>query len=127
MILGIGVDILDTRRFDGVISRQGERFINKIFTMQEREFCARRLRSNESFAKIFSIKEAVIKAISNTSGMFWHDIEVFHNKKGKPFVELKNAALSNLKSRINDKSFVIEVSVSDELPYVCAFVVIDTL
>jgi holo-[acyl-carrier-protein] synthase len=125
MIFGIGVDILDTRRFEGVISRQKERFISKIFTLQEREFCSRRLRVNESFSKIFSIKEAVLKAISNTSGIFWKDIEVFHDQNGKPFVELKNAALANLITKINGRSFVIEVSVSDEIPYVCAFVVID--
>lgn len=127
MIIGTGVDILKIERIRGLISRQGERFLNKIYTKQEREFCERRLKSIESFAKIFSIKEAVIKAISAVSGVFWQDIEVFHDENGKPFVKLKNRALGNLLSKINDKSFVIEVSVSDEISCVCAFAIIETI
>ncbi len=127
MIVGIGVDILDIRRIEGIIERQGDRFIRKIFTDSEIKFCYSRLRVHESFSKIFAIKEAVIKAISSVSGLKWHDIEVFHDKNGKPCVRLYNIAIDNLLKRINGKSFVIEVSVSDEIPYVCAFVVIETL
>lgn len=127
MIAGIGVDLLDIRRLEKVILRQGDRFLKKIYTEQEREFCEKRIKSIESFAKIFSIKEAIIKAISNVSGVFWHDIEVFHNENGKPFVRLKNSALKNLLIKIKDKSFAVEVSVSDEIPYVCAFAIIETL
>lgn len=125
MIAGTGVDLLDIRRIEGISSRQSDRFFNRIFTKTEQDFCNKRLRKIESFAKMFAIKEAVIKAISVTSGIKWHDIEISHNENGKPVVNLKNKALSNLLYKIHNKSFVIEVSVSDEIPYVCAFVVID--
>lgn len=123
MIIGTGVDILDIRRIEGIISRQGRRFIQKIYTPQEQDFCGRRLRETESFAKIFAVKEAVIKAISDVSGIFWKDIEVLHDRNGKPFVKLKNAALSKLKNQ----PFSIEISISDEPPYVCAFAIIETI
>lgn len=123
MIIGTGVDILDIRRIEGIIFRQGQRFIQKIYTLQEQNFCRRRLRKTESFAKIFAVKEAVIKAISDVSGIFWKDIEVFHDINGKPFVKLRNAALSKFKNQ----SFSIEISVSDEPPYVCAFAIIETI
>ncbi len=127
MIIGTGVDILNIERIRGIISRHGDRFLNKVYTKQERIFCENRLKSIESFAKIFSIKEAVIKAISTVSGVFWKDIDVLHEKNGKPFVKLKNRALENLLKRINGKSFIIEVSVSDEIPYVCSFAIIETI
>ena len=125
MIIGIGVDILDIRRIQHLFQKFENQFEKKIFTKQEIEFCKKRKSSIESFAKMFSIKEAVIKAISDVSGIFWHDIEILHDKNGKPSVNLTGNALKNLKKKT--EKFNMEISVSDEPPYVTAFVVIESL
>jgi holo-[acyl-carrier protein] synthase len=127
MIVGIGVDILDSRRIEGIVERQGARFFNKILTNDEQSFCKSRTGVIETFAKIFAIKEAVVKAISDVSKTSWHDIEVLHKSSGKPYICLHNFALKNLLAKTQGKSFAIEVSVSDEIPYVCAFAMIETI
>lgn len=127
MIIGIGVDMADTRRIDSSFNKFKEVFLNRIFTKSEIEFCLKRKRYIESFTKMFSIKEAILKAISNTSGIFWKDMEIFHDENGKPFVKLYNKALKNIEAKTKGKPFNVEVSVSDEIPYVCAFVVIETV
>ncbi|MDR1488580.1 MAG: holo-ACP synthase [Holosporales bacterium] len=124
MIIGLGIDLLDSRRIDGIMQRHGDRFQNKIYTRGEREFALDRTKPNESFAKIFSTKEAVIKAISNVSGVFWHDIEVFHDKNGKPIIKLHNMAHKNLLKKTNGAAYKIDVTVSDERHYVIAFAIV---
>jgi holo-[acyl-carrier protein] synthase len=124
MILGAGIDILDVRRIDRLVSKFGAHFENKIFTSDEIEFCRRREKCVESLAKMFALKEAVIKAISDVSGVRWHNIEVFHNDLGKPVIELSGQALAKiLKKAIN---FQIDASTSDEPPFVAAFAIIWT-
>ena len=127
MIIGIGVDILDIKRIERLYHKFGDKFTTKIFTKQEIEFCKKRTRYLESLAKMFSIKEAVIKAISDVSGVFWHDIEVFHDKNGKPFIGLSGKALDNVKIKTQGNDFNFEVSVSDEIPLVCAFAILEML
>lgn len=124
MIIGIGVDILDIKRIQHLFQKFENQFEQKFFTSQEIKFCKKRKTVVESFAKMFSIKEAVIKAISDASGIFWHDIEIFHDDNGKPYVKLAGNALKNLSKK--SENFNIEVSVSDEPPYVTAFVVIES-
>ncbi len=126
MIVGVGVDMSDTRRIKTSIDKFGDRFLNKIFTKNEIAFCKKRVRFVESLTKMFSIKEALLKAISNTRGIFWKDMEIFHNPDGKPYVKIYNMAHKNLMDKIGDRSFNIEVSVTDEIPYVCAFVIIES-
>ena len=125
MIIGTGVDILDYRRIERLYDKFADKFTKKIFTTQEIEFCQKRRLFIQSIAKMFSIKEAVIKAISNVSGIFWHDIEIFHDKNGKPFIKLSGKALE--KVQLKADAFNIEVSVSDEPPYICAFVILEKL
>ncbi|MDR0553004.1 MAG: holo-ACP synthase [Holosporales bacterium] len=121
MIIGVGTDIVDIRRIAAAIGRHGDRFLERIFTRSEINFCRSRLLSIESFAKIFAAKEAIIKAISYTNGMTWHDIEVLHEKNGRPYAVLAGAALRNIRS--ND--FHINISISDEKNYAIAFAIIE--
>lgn len=123
MIFGIGTDILDIRRVEQLVLKFGKKFENKHFTSRELEFANSRLRRVETLAKMFSIKESLIKAISNVSGMHWHELEVLHDQNGKPFINLSGKALEYLEQRINGP-FQIDVSVSDEIPYVVSLAII---
>ncbi|MDR2598447.1 MAG: holo-ACP synthase [Holosporales bacterium] len=122
MILGAGIDILDMRRIERLVVKFGSQFERRIFTDAELQFCRRREKFIESLAKMFSIKEAVIKAISEVNGIRWHDIEIFHNDLGKPVIELSGQAL--LRTLAKSVRFKIEASTSDEPPYVAAFVIL---
>lgn len=119
MITGIGTDIVEIKRIEYAIEKYGDRFLNKIFTNNEIEFCKKRTNFVHSLAKMFAIKEATGKAISDMRGIGWRDIEVDHDKFGKPIVLLHNKAKEKIKSCTN-----IFVSTSDEKLYATAFVII---
>ncbi|MDR3031369.1 MAG: holo-ACP synthase [Holosporales bacterium] len=124
MILGIGIDILDIRRIEKLFLKFGERFEKKFYTENELNFAKKRKSYIETLAKMFSIKESVFKAISNVSGISPRDIEIFHDENGKPSVKLSRNALKIVNAKACGGEFLITVSVSDEIPYACSFVII---
>ncbi|MDR3224093.1 MAG: holo-ACP synthase [Holosporales bacterium] len=125
MILGLGVDIVDINRIERLANRFPERFRSKLFTGREVEFCDRRKEAVASFAKIFAIKEATVKAISDIHGIGWKDVEVTHDSNGKPLVNLFGNALENSMKKVD--GFSILASVSDEKNYAVALVVIESI
>jgi holo-[acyl-carrier protein] synthase len=84
LILGIGVDVVDLARFERAVGRTpGLR--ERIFTPAERDLPLR------SLAGRFAAKEALIKAIGDSTGVRWHDMEVVSNGLGNPSFVLHNA------------------------------------
>ncbi|MDR0744504.1 MAG: holo-ACP synthase [Holosporales bacterium] len=124
MIIGIGTDILDIRRIQRIILKYGRQFEERIYTPNELKFARKRKLYIETLAKMYSLKESVIKAISTVSGIRWHNIEIVHDENGKPLVELSGQALKTVAAKFHNEKFNISVSVSDEIPYVCSFAII---
>ncbi len=126
MIIGTGVDIVDIRRIDRLFQKFGDHFLNKIFTKSEIAFSKTRKEFVSTLAKIFALKEATVKAISNTNGLKWHDMEVSHDDSGRPLVTLSGQAFSNVSQKSGKCSnFRIHASLSDEKDYAIAFVLIE--
>lgn len=85
-----GIDMIALERLAQAIERQGERFLKRIFTDQERESCGGRI---ERLAGRFAVKEAVAKALGTGIGdMNWVDIEIVNDERGKPVLLLHNQA-----------------------------------
>jgi len=76
MILGIGSDIIDVRRIEQTIARHGDRFLDRIFTDEERAKAERRKNRIDTYAKRFAAKEACAKALGTglRAGVFWRDM-----------------------------------------------------
>lgn len=127
MIIGIGIDIVNIQRIEKAITNLGNCFLQRIFTSQEIERCQRRINCAKSFAKIFAAKEATIKAIGQTKGISWQNIEVFKEKTGKPHIKLYEKALYNLQSLTKAQDFNVHLSLSDDYPYATAFVIIEIM
>jgi len=125
MIIGVGVDIVDIRRIDNLLQKFQNHFIKKIFTKKEAEYCLSKKNPSNYFAKMFSIKEATIKAISDTDGLTWHNMEISHNNNGKPIMILSGNAMRNLKNKANN--FSIHISTSDEKNYAIGFAIIESM
>ncbi|MDR0695251.1 MAG: holo-ACP synthase [Holosporales bacterium] len=123
MILGVGIDILAIRRIERLLQRYPDRFAQRILTHDEIDEWEKRGRRSSSFAKVFSIKEAVAKAVSKTEGASWHDIETSHDVTGRPTASLSGTLLKNLGAG-NHRVFV---SVSDEKEYVVAYAIIEVI
>ena len=125
MIYGIGTDIIDINRIKSVLNKYGDKFKYKCFHINEISWSNSKLKSAESFAKRYAAKEACAKALGTglARGVFWKDIEVINNKHGKPFIRLHNNALNFLNKKIN-KNAKIELSLSDEINFAIANVII---
>jgi len=100
MVKGIGVDIIEIQRMQESIERSGERFLERIFTKHEIEYCKSKQNASQHFAARFAAKEAVGKALSTgLRGKFsWKDIEVVNDELGKPNIQLHGSLQETLKT-----------------------------
>ena len=127
MILGIGIDIVSNLRIKNIIEKYGDKFKKRCFTLNEIK--KSEYSNNDkiicSYAKRYAAKEAVAKALGTglARGIMWKDIEILNNKYGKPFIKLQNQALKKL-NKLSKFKTKIEVSLSDEINYSIANVVI---
>ena len=107
-ILGLGNDIIAISRIKSGIDRYGQRFLEKIYTHKEQEYCLRHHDSARHFAGRFAAKEAVVKAlgVGFRNGLGWHDIEIINDDMGKPIV-LSSKRLNDL---YGNPQFMISIS-----------------
>ncbi len=87
MIYGLGTDIIEIKRIEAAILRFGQRFLERIFTEGEREYCSQFAHPAPHFAVRFAGKEAVIKALGVTTPVGWKEIEILNDRTRKPYVE----------------------------------------
>ena len=124
-ILGNGVDIIDNRRIEKAIKNKN--FINKIFTKKEKEFSKKKkAKKINYFAKRFAAKEAFLKAIGTgiSNGFSFKDITVLNDKEGKPLIELEKKIDLFIKKKFKVKNYKIYLSISDEMKYSIAYVIL---
>lgn len=124
MIYGTGVDIVRIARIEKVVKRWGDRFLNRVFTNAERDFCFQKISPYSAFALRFAAKEAFSKALGTgmKKGIAWRDIEVFHYSGGRPGLKISGKSLA-LCEKEGIKS--IHVSLSDEEEYGIATVILE--
>jgi holo-[acyl-carrier protein] synthase len=94
MVLGLGTDLIETRRVQETMDRYGERFLERIFTAGEISYCKRKKNAAESFAARFAAKEAGAKALGTgiAHGVSWKEFEVRREASGKPTLHLSGRA-----------------------------------
>lgn len=89
MIVGIGVDVVDIARFERALSRT-PRLCDRLFAAGE-QAQGERMLPLRSLAGRFAAKEALIKALGDSTGVQWHDIRVVTDSHGNPSFELLGA------------------------------------
>ncbi len=95
MVLGLGTDLIETKRIQESMDRFGERFLERIFTAGEIAYCSRKKRNAaESFAARFAAKEAGAKALGTgiSRGVSWKEFEVKREASGRPSLHLSGRA-----------------------------------
>ncbi len=112
-MLTIGVDLSELERIESLISRYGDRFLNRVFTAQEQAYCNGRI---SSLAARFAIKEAVAKALGTGMGeiVTWREIEVVNDDQGKPELILHNKTQAYANS-LGLRQWAISLSHTDTL------------
>ena len=130
MILGVGTDIVDTRRIVKSIERFPDKFTGRVFTEAERAAAAASGQPQTYFAKRFAAKEAVYKSLSGAmvSGLGWRQVETLSLPNGAPVVALTGQCKTALEALTpcGYKAQIL-ISLSDEPPYALAFVIFNAV
>jgi len=94
MIVGLGIDIAEVDRIESAIRRYGQRFLQRVFTAAEIEYCQSKANAFERFAGRFAAKEAAMKAIGTgwRRGVRWRDFEVVREPSGRPSIRFSGVA-----------------------------------
>lgn len=89
-VVAHGIDMVDCHRLRSAIDRHGRRFLERVFTGRELDYCLGRRRETEHLAGRFAAKEAVLKVLGTgwRSGICWTDVEVRNEPSGRPTVSL---------------------------------------
>ena len=96
-IIGIGVDIINNNRLKKLIKKK--EFLNRVFTPSEIKTSNGLRNKINYYSKRFAAKEAFSKATGSgiSKNIFFKDIEIKKNKKGKPSIKLNNNTILYLK------------------------------
>ena len=121
MIVGIGNDIIEIERIEKAISKEG--FKNKVYTQKELENIEKRGDRVETYAGIFSAKEAISKAIGTGVREFsLTDLEILNDDLGKPYVAVSEKLDEIIKDKKED--YQIEISISHSKKYATAVAIV---
>ncbi len=99
VLIGLGSDVIEVERIRGVLERQGERFLARVFTDEERAYCAQMKHPHKHLAARFAAKEAVSKCFTTGIGaeLGWRSVSVYHGARHQPLVRLDEKGLALLK------------------------------
>jgi holo-[acyl-carrier protein] synthase len=101
----------------------GVKFLARIFTERERDYCERQKMPEMHYAARFAAKEAISKAFGTGIGkdVSWLDMEIIKKSSGEPEVQLSGAAALKAKEV---KAGQVMVSLTHSKDYAAANAVI---
>src|SRR5215468_4287581 len=114
-IIGLGLDATDIDRISDTIERYGDRFLQRIFTPGEVEYCQRRRVPAIHFAGRFAAKEAAMKALGtgHSQGVLWRDVEVV--RRGGPPQLLLHGGAGRRFAKMGARSSLLTITHSESL------------
>ena len=124
LLLGLGADLIDVERIRGVLDRQGDRFLNRVFTDEERAYCFGMKFPHKHLAARFAAKEAVSKAFTTGIGaeLGWKSVSVYHGERHEPLVRLDERGQALLR-QVGGTSVLLTLSHTDTAAMAVAAVV----
>ena len=123
MIAGIGTDLTEVSRFQGLLERHGERIVEKILAPAEQQDFLRAADKSRFLAKRFAAKEAFGKALGTgvVAPATLTAIAVTHDALGKPGFDFAPP----LQRLLTERKLIAHLSISDEKAFALAFVVLE--
>ena len=90
VLVGLGADLIEVERVKGVLERQGPRFLERVFTEEERAYCSKMAHPHKHYAARFAAKEAVSKCFTTGIGaeLGWRSVSIYHGERNQPLVRL---------------------------------------
>jgi holo-[acyl-carrier protein] synthase len=94
MIVGTGIDLVDVPRIQHSLDHYGRRFLERVFTPGEIEYCERYKNRAERYAARFAAKEAAMKALGTgwARGVSWRHVEIVRARGQAPVLRFTGPA-----------------------------------
>ena len=123
-ILGIGVDIIQNKRFKKLIHNKN--FIKRTFGKNEVNLSKKINNKVNFFAKRFAAKESLAKSLGTgfRDDLNFQDIEIYNNKLGKPYFSNSKKINNLIIKKFKIKKYNLFLSISDEKDYSIAFTIL---
>ena len=107
----VGTDIIEVSRIEKLIKDKGDKFLNRIYTQNEIEYCeSKGLNKYQHYAGRFAAKEAVFKVLNGETdsgnSLTFKNIEILNKNDGAPYVNI----LDNIMIDCFDKNVDISIS-----------------
>lgn len=129
MIAGMGCDVVNMERLNKsleFLERFGARILGKD---EQKELADGKNIDKDKFmaslAKRYSAKEAFVKALGTgfRNGIFLSDIQILHNREGKPFLKIGGETLRYMQKLYKEP--ILHLSISDDYPVAMSMVIIE--
>ena len=117
MKIQTGIDIIEVKRIQEAIEKQGERFLQTVYTPKEIEYCEKTNKMKyQHYAARFAAKEAIYKAISSAISKdednILTKIEILKEESGRPTANIENLGIKDIET--------MDLSISHLQDYVVA-------
>jgi len=121
MVIGIGIDIIEINRIKKNIEKHGDKFLSRVFTSNEIDYCLPKSNKYQHFAARYAAKEAVYKALASgcQEGLSWQDVEISNEPNGMPVANVSG----KLKKFFSDDK-QLKISMSHSRNYVTCVAII---
>nr|WP_280520479.1 holo-ACP synthase [Phaeobacter sp. J2-8] len=126
--MGIGTDLCNIERIEGILNRFGDRFRNRVYTDREQRRAARRPHEAATYAKRWAAKEACSKALGTglRMGIAWRDMSVTNLATGQPVMHVTGWAKRRLDAMTPPgHEAILHVTLTDDFPWAQAMVLIE--
>ena len=127
-IVGIGLDLVDLERAERMLSRHGERAMQRFLLPAERYYVQSMAHPARHFAVRLAAKEAVYKALAplrGSSSVNWREIEVIRDRRGRPSVTLHGKAHAVV-SAVGTYRVIVSLSHTDRTAAAVALIEVTT-
>lgn len=125
-VVGLGIDLIEIHRIEESVRRYGKKFLDRIYTENEKSLCLSRKDSASCLAARFAAKEALYKAVSGCkpSGVTisFSEVEVAKNESGMPYFKFSGEALKILSEIGNPR---IHLSITHSRIFAAAIAIIE--
>lgn len=99
VLVGLGCDLIEVQRIREVLERHGDRFLDRVFTDEERAYCFSLAHPHKHLAARWAAKEAISKCFTTGIGaeLGWKSASVYHGERKDPLVRLDEKGLALLR------------------------------
>lgn len=100
---GLGVDLISTARFKNLNRKTHQKFLDKIFTDKELDYCFAKYDPSQHLAARFAAKEAILKSLASMGYKYppLNQIEILNSNSGVPLVQISCSEFSEVSIKIS--------------------------